>query len=64
MTSDRYLCKDKERISCRKVLELAAVIAVLSRLMKAVFFFRDESRELLTTNWSSPGINDSPLSPP
>ena len=48
MTSDRYFCSDNERISWRKVVVLAAVIAVRSRLMKAVFFFKDESRELLT----------------
>lgn len=33
-----------------KVAELAGVIAVRTRLMKAVFFFREESRDLLTSN--------------
>ena len=45
MTSDRYFCNDKERVSCRKVVVLDAVIAVRRRLMKAVFFFSDESSE-------------------
>ena len=48
MISDRYLCKLRVRISCRKVLRVAAVIAVRRRFIKAVFFFSDESRALLT----------------
>lgn len=39
------------------MVELAGVIAVLRRLMKAVFFFRDESRDLLTEKRSSLSIN-------
>ena len=52
---------------------LAAVIAVRSRFMKAVFFFKDESRELLTLNRSvseirlsslrQDGKHDVPVSP-
>lgn len=45
MTSDRYFCSDKERVSCRKVVVLDAVIAVRRRLMKAVFFLSDESSD-------------------
>jgi len=52
MISDKYLCKLRVRISWRKVLRVAAVIAVRRRLMKAVFFFREESRDLLTWNMS------------
>lgn len=48
MISERYLCRLSVRISCRKVLRVGAVIAVRKRFMKAVFFFRDESRDLLT----------------
>jgi hypothetical protein len=49
MISDRYLCRLRVRISCRKVLSVAADTAVRRRLMKAVFFFREESRDLLTS---------------
>lgn len=44
MISERYFCNESDRISCRKVGALVAVIAVRKRLMKAVFFFRAESR--------------------
>lgn len=53
MISDRYLCKLRVRISWRKVDSVALVMAVRSRLIKAVFFFKDESRVLLTANTSS-----------
>ena len=53
MTSERYFCSDRERISWRKVVVLAGVMAVRSRFMNAVFFFRDESRELLTVKRSA-----------
>lgn len=36
-----------------KATVLEEVMAVLRRLMKAVFFFRDESRELLVQKISS-----------
>ena len=52
MTSDRYFCKDKERVSCRKVDVLDAVIAVRRRLMKAVFFLSDESSEVFVGSTS------------
>ncbi len=39
---------------------LAAVIAVRSRFMKAVFFFSDESKEVLTLNRSSPEVSSFP----
>ena len=35
----------------------AAVMAVRTRLMKAVFFFREESRESLTGKVSYNGVN-------
>jgi hypothetical protein len=52
MISERYLCKLKVRISWRKVLRVAAVTAVRSRLIKAVFFLSDESRLFATGNKS------------
>lgn len=52
MISERYLCKDKVRISCRKMFRVGAVTAVRNRLMNAVFFFSDESRELLVGKMS------------
>ena len=52
MTSDKYFCNDKERVSCRKVAVLDAVIAVRRRLMKAVFFLSDESSDVLVGSTS------------
>lgn len=52
MISERYLWRLKVRISWRNVLRVAAVMAVRRRLMKAVFFLRDESRVFPTGNKS------------
>lgn len=49
MISERYLCRLSVRISWINVLRLAAVMAVRSRLINAVFFFSDESSDLLTS---------------
>ena len=46
------MCSESVRISVRKVFSDAGVIAVRRRLMKAVFFLRDESRELLAVKTS------------
>ena len=48
MISERYLWRERVDISWRKVPRVADEIAVRRRLMKAVFFFREESRDLLT----------------
>jgi hypothetical protein len=48
MISDRYLWSERVRISVRKVESAEALIPVRRRLMKAVFFLRAESRDLLT----------------
>ena len=53
MTSERYFCRESERISWIKPTVLEEVMAVLRRLMKAVFFFKDESSELLVEKTSS-----------
>jgi hypothetical protein len=45
MISDKYLCRERVQISCRKTVWPAALMAVRRRLMKAVFFFMDESSE-------------------
>ena len=42
-----------------KVAELAGVIAVRTRLMKAVFFFKEESRDLLTSNKSGRSVTSA-----
>lgn len=55
MISERYLCRLSVRISWRKVPRVAEVTAVRSRLMKAVFFFRDESSVLFTAKRSARG---------
>ena len=52
MTSDRYFCNDKERVSCRKVAVLDAVMAVRRRLMKAVFLLSDESSDVFVGSTS------------
>lgn len=48
MISDRYLWSERVRMSDRNVDCAEALIPVRRRLMKAVFFFRAESRDLLT----------------
>lgn len=53
MTSERYFCRESERISWMKATVLEDVMAVLRRLMKAVFFFKDESSELLVEKIST-----------
>ena len=45
MISDRYFSRDRVRISFNKVVWPEALIPVLRRFMKAVFFLREESRE-------------------
>lgn len=52
MISDRYLWRDKVRMSDKKVDREEALIPVRRRLIKAVFFLRAESRDLLTGNTS------------
>jgi hypothetical protein len=47
--SDRYFCRERVLISLRKVLRAEAAMPVRSRLMKAVFFLREESSEALTS---------------
>ena len=42
------MCNDSDEISCMKAAPLAAVMPVRRRFMNAVFFFSDESRDLLT----------------
>jgi hypothetical protein len=49
MISDRYFCRERVLISLRKVLRAEAAMPVRSRLMKAVFFLREESSEALTS---------------
>ena len=58
MISDKYLERLKVRISWMNVVCVAAVIAVRRRLIKAVFFFSDESSELLMENTSTRMISD------
>lgn len=53
MISERYLWSDRVRMSARKVGWAEALIPVRRRLMKAVFFFSAESRDLLTGKISS-----------
>lgn len=48
MISERYLWSERVRISVRKVWRAGAVIPMRRRLIKAVFFFKAESRDLLT----------------
>lgn len=48
MISERYLWRERVRISDRKVERAEALIPIRRRLMKAVFFFSAESRDLLT----------------
>lgn len=48
MISDRYLWRERVRMSVRKVGRAEALVPVRRRLMKAVFFLRAESRDLLT----------------
>ena len=48
MTSERYLWRESDRTSCKKVGAVDSEMAVRKRLMKAVFFFKAESREVLT----------------
>ena len=57
MISERYLWSDKVRTSWRKILSAVAVMPVRRRLMKAVFFFSDESSELLTGKTSAPRVS-------
>ena len=59
MISERYLDRLRVRISWRKVFNVDGVIAVRSLLMKAVFFFREESREELTGKTSMEGRGQS-----
>lgn len=58
MISERYFCNESDLISLRKVLRAEDVTPVRSRLMKAVFFLREESSEALTSKrsclWSVP----------
>jgi len=52
MISDRYFERLTVRISWRKVLSVAGEMAVRNRLIKAVFFFKVESRDLPTGKMS------------
>ena len=52
MISERYFSSDRVLISLRRVAWPVALIPVRSRLMKAVFFLRDESSEEATENRS------------
>jgi hypothetical protein len=52
MISDRYFWRERVLISLRKVLRAEAAMPVRSRLMKAVFFLREESSEALTSKRS------------
>ncbi len=52
-----YFCSDSVRTSARNPVSAVEVMPVRRRLMKAVFFFRDESRELLTSRTSGFQIN-------
>lgn len=54
-----YFCSDNVRTSVRKPERAVEVMPVRRRLMKAVFFFRDESRELLTSR--TPEIASAPV---
>jgi hypothetical protein len=49
MISERYFWRDRVRISARKVSWAAEERPVLRRLINAVFFLSDESRELATS---------------
>lgn len=53
MISDKYLWRERVRISDRKVESAEAVIPVRRRFMKAVFFFKAESNDLLTAKRSA-----------
>lgn len=60
-----YFCSDSVRTSVRKPVRAVEVIPVRRRLMKAVFFLREESREVLTSriSWIAlAGAVDSALS--
>ncbi len=62
MTSERYLCSESDRVSCKKVPVLAALIAVRKRLMKAVFFLNEVSGDDATWNKSvGQKINPFPM---
>jgi hypothetical protein len=50
--SERYLLRLTVLISWRNVFSVAEEMAVRKRLMKAVFFFMVESRDLATGNRS------------
>ena len=52
MISDIYFCSDNVRISVINPVRAVGVMPVRKRLMKAVFFLSDESRELLTSRIS------------
>ena len=52
MISDRYLCKERVLISPRNAERAEAVTPVRKRFIKVVFFFNDESRDLLVSNRS------------
>jgi len=52
MISDKYFCSDNALISPSNVACAAADIPVRMRLMKAVFFFKDESKVPATSNRS------------
>lgn len=60
MISDKYFCRDSVLISLSKPGCAAADIPVLSRLIKAVFFFKDESREEPTGKTSVLNIRTAP----
>lgn len=51
--SVRYLWSDSVRISWRNVGTPAGLMAVRARLIKAVFFFKFESRDPCTTKTST-----------
>lgn len=46
------------RTSCRNVVRVVVVTAVRNRLINAVFFFRDESRDLLMMKISKIAISE------
>lgn len=57
MISERYLVRLRVLISCKKVFRVAEEIAVRNRLMKAVFFLSDESRDLPTGKTATQNVN-------
>lgn len=53
MISERYLERERVRISWMNVLDVEPTMAVRRRRMNAVFFFREDSREFSTGKTSS-----------